>query len=88
MPRNFYPIPKAMLEKETKYFEQHKEELLKKFKGKYIIIVGEEVVGWFDSEKDAYFEAVQKYGAGNFLIQVCDPDGEEPVQVFHSRVAF
>lgn len=42
-----------MLEKEFKYFKDHQEELVKKHEGKYLVIVGKEVVGGYDSEIDA-----------------------------------
>ncbi len=46
-----------MLEKEFKYFKDHQEELVKKHEGKYLVIVGEEVVGVYNAEIDAYTEA-------------------------------
>ena len=57
-----------MLEKEFKYFKDHQEELVKKHEGKYLVIVGEEVVGVYDSEIDAYVEAKKRCKPGTFLI--------------------
>ena len=55
-----------MLEKEFKYFKDHQEELVKKHEGKYLVIVGEEVVGPYDLEIDAYTEAKRHYKPRNF----------------------
>lgn len=77
-----------MLEKEFKYFLDHQEELVAKYKGKFIVIVGEEVVGAYDAEGEAYSESIKTYELGTFLIQKCEA-GEEPyTEVFHSRVFF
>ena len=56
-----------MLEKEFKYFKDHQEELVKKHEGKYLVIVGKEVVGVYDSEIDAYTEAKKRHKPGTFL---------------------
>jgi hypothetical protein len=62
-----------MLDKEFKYFKDHQEELVKQHEGKYLVIVGEEVVGAYDLEIDAYTEAKKHYKPGTFLIQHCLP---------------
>ena len=62
---------RPMLEKEFKYFKDHQEELVKKHEGKYLVIVGEEIVGAYDLEIDAYTEAKKHYKPGTFLIQHC-----------------
>ena len=77
-----------MLEKEFKYFKDHQDELVKKFKGKYLVIVGQEVVGAYDTEIDAYVEAKKHYKPGSFLIQQCLPGESTYTQTFYSRVAF
>ena len=43
-----------MLEKEFKYYREHQKELAKDYNEKYIVIVGEEVIGVYDSEIEAY----------------------------------
>jgi hypothetical protein len=74
-----------MLEQEFKYFEDHKDELLKQYTGKFIAIVGTQVVGVFDSELEAYTAMKKDRKAGTFLIQQCSPG--EDTRTFHSRVA-
>ena len=77
-----------MLDKEFKYFLDNQDELVRKYKGKYIVIIGEEVVGTYSSELDAYNESVKKYELGTFLIQQCLPGVDTYTQTFHSRVIF
>lgn len=77
-----------MLEKEFKYYLDHQKELLKKYGEKYIYIVGEEVVGPFDNQFDAYLQAIKKHKEGTFLIQLCSQGDESYTQTFHSRVVF
>jgi hypothetical protein len=77
-----------MLEREFKYYRDHQQELAPKYTGKYIVIVGEEVVGDYNSEIEAYNAAKKKYELGTFLIQLCSPDPNTLTQTFHSRVYF
>lgn len=68
-----------MLETEFQYFLDHQDELVKKYKGKFIVIKDNKVIGAYDTFVDAYFlTQTQEQGAklGTFLIQECLP-GEE-----------
>jgi len=77
-----------MLEREFHYYKTHERELVERYPGKFIAIVGEEVVGVFDDELTAYLEMKKKYGLGKFLLQECLPVKNSHVQRYHSRVAF
>jgi hypothetical protein len=77
-----------MLEKEFKYFLDHQEELVKKYNGRFIVIIGEKVTGDFASEAEAYIETVKTQTPGTFLIQQCLPGQTAYKQTFHSRVMF
>ena len=50
----------GQLEKEYKYYLDHYDELLKQYDGKVLVIVGEQVVGTYDSEREAYYAAADK----------------------------
>jgi hypothetical protein len=76
------------LEDELNYYIQHQDELVRKYEGKYLIIKGQEVVGAYDSEIEAYVDGKEKYELGTFLIQPCMPGSENYTQTFHSRVTF
>ena len=77
-----------MLEKEFKYFLNNKEDLSRKYKGKFLVIRDEKVIGAYDSEKDAYDNAIKNNELGTFLIQECSTRESAFVQNFHSRVLF
>ncbi len=77
-----------MLEKEFQYYLDHQIELVEKYNGKVLVIIGEDVVGVYDTELQAYFDSVIKYEPGTFLIQKCTPGDESYTQTFHSRVIF
>ena len=77
-----------MLEKEFSYYLKNQEELVKKYNGKFIVIIGEDVVGSYDSFEDALVESQSKYELGTFLIQQCLPGEDNYTQTFHTRVVF
>ncbi len=59
----------AVLEKERKYLDSHKDALLKEFGGKFLVISGEEVSGAFDTIEEALEGAAAKHGLNNVLIR-------------------
>jgi len=77
-----------MLEREFKYYKDHQDDLVKRYNGKFITIVGEEVIGNFDDAFKAYTQMKKKYSVGTFLIQHCLPGEDSYTQTFYSRVAF
>jgi hypothetical protein len=77
-----------MLEQEFKYYLNNQNELLKKYNNRYIVIVGDNVVGDYDSNERALIEAKKKYPLGTFLIQKCTNGENDYTYMFHSRVRF
>ena len=77
-----------MLEKEYQYFLKHKDTLLKEYEGKFIIIIGNEVIGSHPSREKALKEASSKYDMGTFLIQKVSRGEDDVIQRFSSRVSF
>ena len=77
-----------MLEKEFQYYLDNQTELVKKYDGKYIVIIGNQVIASYNSNEEAYFESLKQYQVGTFLIQHCTPGSDSYTQTFHSRVAF
>lgn len=60
-----------MLEKEFDFFKKNQQSLVEKYKGQYIVIIGNEVIGSYPSNEIALYYAKQKYDIGTFLIQHC-----------------
>lgn len=77
-----------MLDKEFQYYLNNKEEFIKEYLGKFLIIKDETVEGVFNTEIEAYSFGKSKFELGSFLIQQCLPGDENYTQTFHSRVIF
>ena len=76
------------LEKEFEYYLEHQDDLVKKHKGKYVVIKGNEVLGAYDAELEAIEKTREKHELGTFLVQLCEPGSDGYTSTFHSRVAF
>lgn len=59
----------SALEIERKYLDSHKDELLKQYGGKILVIHGEQVTGAFDTIEEALQAATEKHGLENVLIR-------------------
>jgi hypothetical protein len=57
------------LETERKYIESHREELLKQYGGKILVISGEKVSGAYDTMEEALTGAVTLHGLKSVLIR-------------------
>lgn len=65
-----------VLEKERAFFETKKQELLKHHPGKVALIVGEELLGVFDTRDAAYAAGLEAKGNVPMFIQEITPEGE------------
>jgi hypothetical protein len=77
-----------MLQKEFQWYLNNQEELVKKYENKFLVIKDYAVVGMYDKESEALFDAQKKYEAGTYIIQFCSPGDAAYTQHFHSRVVF
>jgi len=77
-----------MLKDEFEYYLDNQKEFVKKYKGKFLVIKDQKIIGVYDDEKDAYFKTQQEHELGTFLIQKCESGKESYTQTFHSRVIF
>jgi len=75
-----------MLKEEFQYYLDNQKEFVEKFKGKFLVIKDLEIKGAYDSQGDAYENAVKEFELGTFLIQHCIPGSDSYSQTFHSRV--
>ncbi len=74
------------LEEDFNYYLEHREELLDKYYGRYIVIKNSQVIGDFDSEQEAFETASNNHEVGTFLIQHCVPGEASTNATFYSRV--
>lgn len=75
-----------MLETEFQYYIDNQAELVSRYNGRFIVIVGKEVVGDYPSQSEAYNAAIEKHELGTFLIQECKAGTDSYTNTFHSRV--
>lgn len=74
------------LHREFAYYRMNQSALVRRYKGKYLVIVGEKVVSDHETDLEAYLSAKASRPVGTFLIQHCLPGKESYTQTFHSRV--
>jgi hypothetical protein len=58
-----------ILDKELKYFEDHKDELLKHYESLFVLIKDDSLVGAFTTEAEAYQAGIRKFGNQPLLIK-------------------
>lgn len=75
------------LQKELEYFKRNQDELVRKYRGKFLVIKDQQIKGVYDTEIEAYKEAQKGFELGTFLIQQSLSGQESYTQTFHSRVA-
>ena len=79
-----------MFQTELDFFIKNQEGLVNKYQDKVLVIIGEEIVGVYDDELQAYFNAQKQYPLGTFMIQACVPGPEAytvtitPIELLHS----
>ena len=66
-----------MLKKNYDYFNANLEQLLSQYKGRYIAIKEETVIGDYNSFEDAYNNLCEKEEIGTFIIQHCISEAEQ-----------
>lgn len=68
------------LEEELEYFESKKAEWLGKYKDKYVLIKGKNLIDIFASLEDAYKEGVKRFGNQPiFIKQVTETENIEEI---------
>jgi hypothetical protein len=60
---------KGILDVEEKYFQAHLSEWLQTIPGKFVVIHGEELGGFYDSGLTAYHEGMARFGFVPMLIR-------------------
>lgn len=75
-----------MLDKEFKYYKKNQSDLVKKYNGKYIVIIGQKVIADYESQSEAYSTTSMKHEVGTFLIQYVSPGKKDYTATYHSRV--
>jgi hypothetical protein len=66
-----------MLDAERQYFEQHRDDLLRQYPGRFILIKNQEVRGPFDTIQEALTAGSREYGTSSFLVRRTDQQPEQ-----------
>jgi hypothetical protein len=75
----------AMLQDNFKYYIAHQDELVRQYSGKYLVLTGCAVAAAEESEAAAYELGKERYGLGNFIVQLCTPGVDAYTMTFHTR---
>jgi hypothetical protein len=76
-----------MLDKERAYYENNLSTLQGSYLGKYVVISGENIIGDYESDEEAYAGAINaNCTPGFFMIKLITEDPEEQTQHFTSLV--
>ncbi len=68
-----------------RYFVKHRDELVKKYYKRFVVIANENVAGTYLTFREALYAAADKYKPGTFVIQECLPENEEKVLNYDPR---
>jgi len=77
-----------LLTKEFQYYKDHQKELVEKYKGKYITIKDQKILGTYKTITEAYELTLKEHKLGTFIIQFVEPGKNSYTRTFHSRLIF
>ncbi len=66
-----------MLEHEIKYFDDNINDWLKSESGRFVVIKGNEDIGFYDTFGDALVEGTRRFGLESYLIRKISLDQEK-----------
>ena len=75
---------KGILKNELAFFRKEQARFVKDHYGKLVVIVGDKVLGFYDSDLEAYLDTKKKELSKPFLIRKCVPPEEEPTFTLHT----
>lgn len=68
--------PSTLFAQETAVFNAHKAELLQAVRGKIIVIQGSQILGTFDTKRQAYDFAYRTLGRSRFMVRPVQEEEE------------
>lgn len=74
-------------EKNYQYFKNEEKNLKQKYSNEFLVIYDEKVV-FHDKDLDKAIEYARQLEAGKYIIQRCETNETNNVQMFHTRVTF
>lgn len=74
------------VEQNFRYYLDHQNEFVKRYNGKYIVMMDNKVVDSYDDFQNAVYSSLEKYEPGTFMIQLCTPGKEAYTVRYNNRV--
>lgn len=75
-----------MLDREFCFYRANQDALLKQYNGRFVVVVGNQVVGDYGSYLEAYVKTKKHHEPGTFLIQECTEGDRAYTVTCHNRV--
>lgn len=69
---------------EFEYYRANQDQLVEQYGGRVIVIKEQQVIGVYDSERQAVDETVKTHELGTFLVQRCGPGEDNYTFTFHT----
>ena len=66
-----------MLDTERDYFDKHRDDLLRQYPGKFVVIKDQQLLGSYDTIQDALGAGAREFGMVSFLVRRTDQVAEE-----------
>ncbi len=66
-----------MLDAEREFFEEHREELLRQFPGKFVVIKERRLLGSYETIQNALAAGAREFGVTSFLVRRTDEAPED-----------
>jgi hypothetical protein len=74
-----------MLEKERAFYKAHREELRSKYLGKRVVIADDQVLGVYDTDREALQETIKTRIRGSFMVKFIPADPKKETIRFSSN---
>ena len=74
-----------MLDQESKFWTENRDKLIDRYYRRYIVIVGNEVIGDYAKASEARKETIKTHKPDTFLIKFCKEDEFVKMQSYHDR---
>jgi len=68
---------KQVLDEEIKYFDEHLNEWIARYPGKFVLVKGTNLVGTFDRYEEALTEGARQFKLDSFLVRRVEPTVKE-----------
>ena len=73
------------LRREYDYYQREKKAICAKFAGRYVVIVGEEIIGNYSTQREAIEATRKQHALGDFFVKLAKYD-EDPAYIPRMQV--